>query len=394
MALSEQSLRLKTQIQRLNTWLKQDALPFWSTQGINPDTKAVYEQLLFDGTPDLNANQRIRVQARQIMVFSASQHLGWLTHDQSLTDGIHAFMAKFGQTADMNAGYVPCLSPSRQILEHKLDLYDYAFYLLACFHRFNAFKQKPALAEAEALLQQLETQFKNESAGWLEGNYTTNIRRQNPHMHLFEAFMTGFECTQDAKWLAKAGQIYSLFEQIFFAADKQILYEFFTPDWQLAKSPLGDTIEPGHMLEWVWLLRWYEKLTQTPVAHYCAGLYQKALEIGSDPESQLIYDAVDEHGKIISGTKRCWPITELIKASLVQASAIAEGSELHQHYEEKATLGIQLLFDYYMHPDIAGSYIDQIDEFNQVKANHAPASTLYHFLVAGLEANTYEQKFL
>ena len=383
---------LDTQISQLLNWLKEDALPYWSTVGIKPDNGAVYEQMLFSGQPDLAAKQRVRVQARQILVFCIAQQQQWLGDTQALVEKIHKFMLNHGRIRDCTAGYAQLLSPADQILESKLDSYDFAFYLLACFHRYHCFNDHSALDEAYALLKHMEVNFKDSSAGWLEGNYSALYRRQNPHMHLFEAFMTGFEVSGDALWLAKAGQIFSLFEQYFFNPTKHVLHEYFNNNWQLADGQAGKAVEPGHMFEWVWLLRWYERLTATPVGHYCDALYQKALTIGCDPLSQLIYDVVDAQGTIIKGTKRCWPLTELVKASLAQATVCSPAQR--QFYEDKAALGIQLLFDFYQHPTIKGSYIDQIALDNTVLADHAPASSLYHFAVMGMEANKYKALFL
>jgi mannose/cellobiose epimerase-like protein (N-acyl-D-glucosamine 2-epimerase family) len=384
--------QLKTQISHLQSWLITDALPFWSTQGINPHNGAVYEQLLFDGKPDLTVNQRLRVQARQILVFCVAQQQQWIEDSQPLVNKISQFMQTYGRISTNHAGYAQMLNAQNQIITDKLDTYDFAFYLLSCFHRWHTFKEQSALDEANRLLAYMEVHFKDGSAGWLEGNYQVTHRRQNPHMHLFEAFMTGYEVTGDGRWLAKAGQIFSLFEQFFFNPSKQVLYEHFDSNWQLAIGASNRTIEPGHMFEWVWLLRWYERLTHTPTSLYCDGLYNKAMQIGFDPISQLIYDGVDEDGKVISASKRCWPLTEFIKASLAQASV----STLLERpvFEENAALGIQLLFDFYMHPEIAGSYIDQLDGNNKVLANHAPASTLYHLVVAGIDASKYQQKYL
>lgn len=386
------SLKLHLCINQLTDWLKDDALPYWTTSGINQHSGAVYEQMLFNGQADLAANQRIRVQARQIMVFCAAQQQQWLKNSLPLVERIAQFMQAHGRITPTAIGYAQLLTPDNHIVEAKLDCYDFAFYFLACFYRYSTFKDQQALDEANALLQHIELHFKTSSAGWLEGNYPAPHRRQNPHMHLFEAFMTGYEVSQDAKWLAKAGQIFSLFEQFFFNPTSHVLHEHFDANWQLAKGPLGEQVEPGHMFEWVWLLRWYEQLTGTAVSHYCDALYTKALEIGFDPQSQLIYDVTDCHGKVVNGTKRCWPLTELVKASLAQAAISAP--EQRGFYEDKATLGIQLLFKFYMHPTIKGSYIDQIAQDNSVQANHAPASTLYHFMVMGIEAKQYASRFL
>jgi len=65
---------------------------------------------------------------------------------------------------------------------------------------------------------------------------------------------------------------------------------------------------------------------------------------------------LNEDGKVkFQASKRCWPLTEFIKASLAQApiSTLLE----RPCFEENAALGNTLLFDFYMHPHIAGSLL-------------------------------------
>lgn len=51
--------KLVRNTQRLVEWFKQEALPLWSTVGINPDNLGSYERLDASGKPDLDVNLQI-----------------------------------------------------------------------------------------------------------------------------------------------------------------------------------------------------------------------------------------------------------------------------------------------------------------------------------------------
>lgn len=383
-------LSLPVQSQRFTAWLQNSALPFWSQQGINPQTGAVYEKFNADHQPDLGAVFRSRVQARQIFVFAAAYQQGWLPGALPVVAGIQHFLNRHAKKDSSDAGYVHSLTAAGEQLDQKLDAYDFAFFLLSCAYRYQSFSDLQALDQANKLLQQIEHQFRSVPGGWMEGDYSSPYRRQNPHMHLFEAFLALYQVTKDGKWLAKAGQIYTLFETVFFRADQGVLLEYFTDQWLPLPGPQGQIVEPGHMFEWVWLLRWYQQLTGTPVDYYCETLYQNGLKLGLEASTGLIYDEVVPGQEPLKKTKRLWPLTELIKASLAQAKASSE-PEYQLKAEQQAAFTIDLLFRFYLPANVTGLYVDQLDANNQVCVADAPASTLYHLMVAGLEARAYCQ---
>jgi mannose-6-phosphate isomerase len=165
------------------------------------------------------------------------------------------------------------------------------------------------------------------------------------------------------------------------------------------------------MFEWIWLLRWYQKLSEVPVDLYCDALYRKAMEIGCDSSTFLVFDEVTADGAVINGSKRLWPITELIKASLAQAIAHPERAA---EYENNAAKGINTLFRFYLDSNVTGSvlpavlraedditervvgnysgrYIDQLGADNSVVAGHSAASTLYHIAMAAIVAVNYRR---
>jgi mannose-6-phosphate isomerase len=106
----------------------------------------------------------------------------------------------------------------------------------------------------------------------------------------------------------------------------------------------------------------------------------------------LLYDELMLDGNIEKGSKRCWPMTELIKASIAQAKAGHTQNEKIVKSEKVAVKALQDLKRTYLSVSTNGAYIDQLDAENNVVADVAPASTLYHLIVAAAEVCAYIEK--
>ncbi|MGJ8692722.1 MAG: AGE family epimerase/isomerase [Thalassotalea sp.] len=379
---------LTVEINNYVNWLANSALPLWSLKGIDKDGASI-EQFLANGDTDAKSNKRIRVQARQMFVFAAANQQGWINNGFDLVASLESFCQKYA-TVPEKSHYAHIVNADNMIINPNNDLYDIAFFLLAYAWRYHVFNDLNALKQANKLLNTIDNKLKDAPGGWMEGDYSASNRRQNPHMHLFEAFLTLYEFTHDGKWLAKAGEIYCLFETTFFDHKNKVLLEFFSDNWHVADGELGATVEPGHMMEWVWLLRQYQKFTQAPVDNYCHALYHNALTLGLDKTSNLLLDEVSLIGHTTKKTKRCWPMTEWIKASLAQAEFTSAQDKYD--YTSDTLTAIKALTKYYLVSPHSGQYIDSIDQDNNVSVDTAPASTLYHLMVAGLEAQKFARK--
>ena len=293
-------------------WLSKHVLPLWSTKGID-EFGASFERLLANGEPDHKANKRVRVQARQMFSFAYGQHHGWLDNGLELIAGIDEFVEQYAKN-HQDGGFAHVLSPNNQIINHDIDLYDCAFFLLAYGWRYHVFNDLKALNKADQLLLKIDKDLKDNPGGWSEGGYISAYRRQNPHMHMFEACLTLYQVTKNGKWLAKAGEMFCLFETRFYDHKQGLLLEYFDDAWQPVTKDNEYIVEPGHMMEWVWLLRQYQQATGTPVDDYCHKLYHNALEFGLDRRTNTLVDEVSIDGRILKDTQRCWPMTEWDKS--------------------------------------------------------------------------------
>ncbi len=366
-----------SQAGRFRKWAVQDALPIWAKQGLDKIHGGFHEKLNQDGSPVAGANKRVRVQFRQLYVFSHAHALDWFDGSDIVAD-VFAFVQNQALCAEQ-PGCAHLLSPTGEVIDAKRDLYDQAFVVLAMAWAYRAFGDRAFLRVAEKTVAFIDTALKAENGGWRESDCGGDIRRQNPHMHLFEAFLALYEATNEERWLARAGEIAGLFYSRFYDSQRGLLYEFFNQDWSLAASQGENVVEPGHMAEWSWLLQKYGEHTGAPVGNAADRLLRSAIELGCCPKSGLLVDAVLETGAEHMPTRRTWPQTEHIKALAARAKAgdASAAGDLG--------LAIDNLFGTYLDREQAGLWIDRVGPQGETVEPSAPASTFYHLFCAAAE---------
>ena len=355
---------LQISSKRLSQWCIQSALPVWAARAQRPDGSWV-EHLHLDGTADTSAERRWRVLARQVYVYAKASSLAWF-------DGQMVAVSTFAKMKSL--GYVHRVDHEGQIINSMRDLYDHAFYILAASSLYGLTGKQTYLDDAETLLGWIDTALAHPSGGWKETNQvdTSAVRRQNPHMHLLEASLFLHGITQDPKHLRYAERVFTLFESRFF--DNGTISEFFQADWSLEPGSKGQTAEPGHAVEWIWLLGQYQKATQHDVRNYQAALYTRSLR----ERGWFLNDEEDKTGHIRRDTKRLWVQTEVIKAHLAMAENKVPGAR------EMAAATIDALFPTYLTAN--GLWNDQINGASENIAKTIPVSTFYHILCMAAES--------
>jgi len=350
---------------RLTAWVIDCALPLWAQRGQRDDGSWV-EHLYLDGTPDLSAERRWRVLARQIYVYAEASRLGWY-------DGEKIARRTYEQMRE--TGYVQRVTPSGQPTERRRDLYDHAFYLLASTGLYRLTGEAEYLAAADDILETLDEDFAHPNGGWRETPRGLLPRRQNPHMHLLEASLYLFSETRKARHLSYAKQVFLLFKKYFFDKEHHIIREYFDRDWTILAGEKGETSEPGHAMEWIWLLHHFEKQSGTSTRNYRHKLYNRTLT----ERSWFLNDEEDVFGLVRRESKRLWVQTEVIKAHLAMAERGTDGSV------EMAAATIDGLFGIYLKPD--GTWCDTINVCNTCLATTIPVSTFYHIMCMAVEAD-------
>ncbi len=204
------------------------------------------------------------------------------------------------------------------------DLYAHAFVLFMCVWVFMATRDDEAKDIARNTLAFIQKHFKDKQCGFVEQlnedlQPIPQMRRQNPHMHLFEACIFAHECWPDEAGFAQAAhELKGLFINHFWDVDKNAMGEFF--DDGLKPHPeKGDVYEPGHHFEWVWLLNRYEQAfgSDEELQTYRQKLLDFGNRFGRDGEYGGIFNAVNNQGQVIDADKRIWPLTEALKANAI-----------------------------------------------------------------------------
>lgn len=363
-------------------WIAEEALPRWAGSGFDSKTGGSIERFLPDGSVDAEANLRVRVQARQLFVFAVAAEHGWIDSALTKVQSLNQFMQQRALRSDA-PGYVHLLSPTLQVIDRRVDLYDYAFFLLSRAWHFRATREESSLEQATAIMAFLDDTLASPAGGWVEGNYAHSIRRQNPHMHLLESFLALAEVDANPIWLERADQVIDLFERHFFLPDPGVLLEYFQTDFGAIMASDEQRVEPGHLLEWVWLLRWYQQLRQRDMSSFAEILYSNARRFGLTSDSGLMVDELDSSGAVLTYTKRLWPMTEYIKASICEARA---GNVAAEGFAAEA---IESLMNSFISGSASGTYIDRLDELDRPCDEHAPASSMYHLVAAAIEVDRW-----
>ena len=268
------------------------------------------------------------------------------------------------------------LAPDGAVLDPLRDTYDHAFVLLALASVYALDRDAQVRSEIDALLSFLDGHLRSPHGGFVEGLPASMPRRQNPHMHLFEAMIATFDATHEPVFQNRAGDFFALFVANLYDKQKRVLGEYFEEDWSRIEPV---SVEPGHQAEWVWLLKGFERITGCPTGRPRAELLATALRYRDEATGCLV-DEGDTEGNIRRHTRRLWPQTEMAKAWIAQAEAGEAGAA------DQARAALARLERHYLRHPVAGGWYDQFDRDGASLVATIPASSFYHVLCAVAEA--------
>ncbi|MFT9257263.1 MAG: AGE family epimerase/isomerase [Acetobacter sp.] len=361
---------------RFADWMFGQALPFWADVGCDgtaddPACLGAQEYLTLAGQPARPPFKRVRVQARQLFVFSWAALRGW-PQAAARADCLYRFLLRAHRP---DGGWARLLTRDGAVLDPTADLYDLAFvvFALAWYARI----QGPSGQAAELARGTL---------GWIgrsmalpDGGFCNSLpddgqpRQQNPHMHLFEAVLALHRTTGDDADLALAHELYTLFHTRFQDPVTGALGEYFGPGWQPAGGERGEWTEPGHHFEWVWLLQAYTAQSGVPTHEQAGRLYRFARAHGLEPVTALVRDGVSRTGTVLKRSARLWAQGEGLRGVLNHPAPDAI---------PLATAMATNLLDRYLTGCPAGTWIDQLDDHADPAVERIPTSSLYHIVTA------------
>jgi mannose/cellobiose epimerase-like protein (N-acyl-D-glucosamine 2-epimerase family) len=358
---------------RMRTWLVDAALPLWLDRGYDSDGGGFHEMLDFDANPILAAPRRLTVQARQVFVYARALLLGWGGDRGKVERAFDAMISRY-RGPDGEPGFVFTLDSAGGIVNAARDLYAHAFVLLAASAYYRLTGDQQAIVLADETLAFIDEAMAAPRGGYLDrAPSPPELLRQNPHMHLFEGLLALYEATGDAAYLGRAGEIFGYVKTRFFQPETEIIAEYFDRDW----SPIDGANavwEPGHHMEWCWLLSEYQGLTGTNTTPMVDRLIAKAYRYGVFPPA-LIIDEARGDGFALKKGCRTWPLTEAAKAQAARLS-----------FDPAAPDRLIAAFDWMVERHLSGImpglWRDHFAEDGALLTHNSPASTLYHIAMS------------
>ena len=355
-------------------WLRETALPLWAGAGFDATRGVFEEQLDFSGRPVTEVPRRVMVQARQISVFAAAALSGRYPGGADLALRAARAMIADHLASDGAPGWVFSVDRAGRLVEGKRDLYAHAFVLFALSWALRLERDPGFEAAIEATLAMIDGAF----ADRLNGGYwdclprADGLRRQNPHMHLFEALLSLYEATGRDDVLGRCRQLHGLAIDRFIDGRTGALREYYDDAWRVHPAPGAGRVEPGHLFEWAWLLRRYERASGEDQSVVVGGLLGFAERHGLDAGCGRIVDELGEDGTVHLASSRSWPHAEALKALTGEAARGRAG------LEGTITAILARLGGVYCVPRLGGGWVDHVDAEDFPLSRVMPASTLYH----------------
>ena len=296
----------------LQRHLLDELLPLWGRYGVEAETGCFHGRLEPTLEPVGDGFRRLLVQLRQIYVFSSAAQIGAPGALDHALRGYEFLCRRFWD--DAHGGFFLTLTPAGEPLDRRKDTYAHAFVPLALAAYYRASGDGDALRIAERVLALLEDHLADDvrggfaESGGEDWSPVAGPRRQNPHMHLFEALLALHGVDPSASVLTRARRIFDLLRVHWVDPATGVLREHFTADWGLAPGEEGRIVEPGHHFEWVHLLHEFARLSDDASAIDVAdGLYEFAIGHGIDAVHGGVYDQISAKGEVLRDGKRLWP---------------------------------------------------------------------------------------
>ncbi len=364
-------------LDRVQRFLVNDALPFWGTVGTY-DNGCFVEYLDLAGRPVDPGYTRIRAQARQIYVFSHAQHMGLMPASDRVARSVDFFIRSSWLGPDK--GWARRITRHGEVVDGGYDLYDVSFALFALGWHYRVSRDPRCLALAHETLDFLHAHARHPLGGFHNDHFKSLPRQQNPHMHLVEALNVWLSATGETRFAQMAESILQLFETRFCDIESGALFEFFTDNWSRLVGPMGQIVEPGHQFEWVWIIGQNGNLTGKLRPELMRRLIDSGLRAGFDHATGLTVDQSDGEGRVLAASHRLWPQTEAIKAAIAEFEFLGVDTSTRIHSILKA------LFERFLDPGpLPGTWIDHYDEQWTPIVDKVPSTSLYHITLAFLE---------
>lgn len=360
----------------VEVWLHEACFPFWAERAAHP-SGGFRERLSANGDPIDDERSRVRVQARQTLVFARAALLGWrpAVARELVQRGVDSLLGPCRRDDGLVGRLV---RPGVGLVDAQPELYDNAFAIMALAWASRALDAPELIAEADRIFTRLDASHAHPAGGFHETLPPRSPRRQNPHMHLFEASLALHAASGADRHLARARTMLGLFEDHFFDRATGCVREQLGERLEPLDAPAAHKVEPGHAFEWVALIGHYCGQSGEAPPSYVPHLYQAAVQ-ALDAQGAVPLTA-SSSGDALDGSRRVWAQTEALRAHLARASAGDRAAA------ERASRQLEQIFASHLDPAPAGGWIDHLDPDSRPLTDTMTAASGYHVVTAFAEA--------
>lgn len=201
--------------------------------------------------------------------------------------------------------------------------YGHAFAILALSEYRRAFGDRIALNMAERTFDVLDEHVWDAAhGGYVEGharNWSAarEMKTQNSQMHMVEALLDLHEVSGGQRYLDRAVELCRLMDARLFDHEHGCLPEFFHADWTDVEAPARNPVQPGHQMEWAWLLLRVNAHAPNPrFVELATQMVAFADRHGWDPEFGGYYTDLTRDGEVTHANKSFWPQCEGVMGPL------------------------------------------------------------------------------
>lgn len=352
------------------TWLCEEAWPLWSSHGVDREFGGFFEGLYHDMRPLPSAEKRTRTTARQVYCFAQAALLGFAPAAEVVEQGWNFLL----NARRPDGGWAFSVARHGAIKRSQFTLYEAAFVLLAHSWYYRLNPSSSIIESAKCLLCAINTTLSAPFVpGWFSSDGDSKNRDQNSHMHLLEASLDLAESTGESIFFDLAAEVVDLAKSSFFEPETGALLEFFDANWK-PHAYARSRIEPGHMMEWVWL---FEKaariLSDQSLRMRAKRIYDFAKRNGTEKSTGLIYDLINIDGLATKHAARIWPQIEHLKANVALAR-----SKLIDHGDDHFVANIDLIHHHYLSQSPPGLWCEHSVWLTSSQNQHSRATSLYH----------------
>lgn len=372
-----------TERQRLKAWYFDRALPLWASATTDRNRFGFFEGLHPNGEP-VESDRRARVVGRQIYSYATAGTMGWNGPVEELVH--HGLTALIGHFLRPDSSVNSAVRADGTVALPGFDLYDHAFVMFGLAAAAGAgagagVEPERLEATALAILARVRAGWKHPVIGFEESNPRTLPLRANPHMHLLEAALAWQAISVRPEWSVLADEIVELCLNRLLNRHDGALDELFDGDWNAPADPAARVLEPGHHLEWGWLLlRWGAEHRNAEVLQAGKRLISIGEHQGLHPKLDLTVQLLDADLVAQSGLIRLWPQTERIKA-LALSMRLAGDQKSHDWFADRLARAIRAMARHFDHP-VAGAWWEHLAEDGTPVVEIARTSSLYHVTCA------------